>query len=153
MISIYSTTNFKFLTFGAISISLFIQGVSSDSKGVSYKYMGNDWTDLCATGTRQSPIDIPTDVVGRIFVEDTHVVTPTKAGITGDKTTSSSGHRRRFMASSEPSHSTTAPTKNITLTISAPTFVTAPCAVSTTSETCSQAGMCCALANRTNGNT
>jgi large subunit ribosomal protein L25 len=38
-------------------------------------------------------------------------------------------------------------------TIAAPTVITTTCAASTTSETCSQEGMCCALANRTTGNT
>lgn len=39
------------------------------------------------------------------------------------------------------------------VTIAAPTVITTTCAASTTSETCSQEGMCCALANRTTGNT
>jgi len=39
------------------------------------------------------------------------------------------------------------------VSIAAPTVITTTCAASTTSETCSQEGMCCAFANRTTGNT
>ena len=33
--------------------------VSGGDAGVSYKYQGQDWPGTCATGLRQSPIDIP----------------------------------------------------------------------------------------------
>jgi carbonic anhydrase len=44
----------------SLSPSFHVQAASGP---VSYKYMGNDWTGLCATGRRQSPIDIPTEQV------------------------------------------------------------------------------------------
>ena len=39
------------------------------------------------------------------------------------------------------------------VTIAAPTVISTTCAASTTTETCTQPGFCCALANRTTGNT
>jgi carbonic anhydrase len=32
----------------------------------SYKYMGNEWSGVCATGKRQSPIDIPTEQIANL---------------------------------------------------------------------------------------
>ena len=127
-----------------IYLIFFVQDVTTGAAGVSYNYEGNDWTGTCATGKRQTPIDFPTDLVGHIFTENSHTTT---TSTTKTATTSSDGHRR-FMAgtTSTPSISTTTPKA---LSILAPTIVTSPCAVSTTYETCSAAGMCCAFANRT----
>ena len=46
-------TGLIFALLGSISL------VSGDNKHASYRYQGQDWTGTCATGKRQSPIDIP----------------------------------------------------------------------------------------------
>jgi hypothetical protein len=57
---------------------LYITNVKSSSVGVSYNYEGNEWSGTCATGKRQSPIDIPTDQVGWLFAEHfSSMTTPT----------------------------------------------------------------------------
>ena len=33
--------------------------VSAGDSGFHYRYQGNEWPGTCATGLRQSPIDIP----------------------------------------------------------------------------------------------
>lgn len=50
--------SFKFISAAAL---LLVSTVHASSEGVSYKYMGKDWSGTCKNGTQQSPIDIPTN--------------------------------------------------------------------------------------------
>jgi carbonic anhydrase len=88
--------------------------VQAASGAVSYKYMGNDWAGLCATGKRQSPIDIPTEQV-----ENLH-----------------SGHLHRFLEAATTTSSTSISANVGGLTISAPTTITSSCSQSSVAETC-----------------
>lgn len=103
-------------------VTLFQKEANAAAAGVSYKYMGNEWSGTCATGKRQSPIDIPT---GQVVELDS-------ASYLKDL--------KRFLETSTTTTSTStilAATSAGGVTISTPTTITTSCASSKTSETCS----------------
>ena len=81
-------------------VTLFQMEANAAAAGVSYKYMGNDWTGTCATGKRQSPIDIPTGQVVEL---------------------NSASYLKRFLQSSTTTSTSTIAGSSATVTIAAPT--------------------------------
>jgi hypothetical protein len=109
--------------------------VSAGDAGVSYKYLGQDWTGTCATGKRQSPIDIPKG--------DLEFFNTSKLYNTFLNTASSmvskvaSGHRilQNDAIISPILASSASPT---------PISISTTCTLSKTSETSTTNGFCCA---------
>jgi hypothetical protein len=113
--------------------------VSAGDAGVSYKYEGKDWPGTCATGLRQSPIDIPKgelEFFNTSKLYNTFLNTPS---IIGSKV--GSGHRILQNDSSSPPilAASGSPT---------PISISTTCKLSKTSETSTTNGFCCASLNR-----
>lgn len=111
--------------------------VSAGDAGVSYKYLGQDWTGTCATGKRQSPIDIPKG--------DLEFFNTSKLYNTFLNTASSmvskvaSGHSHRILQNDAIISPILASSASPT-----PVLISTTCTLSKTTETSTTNGFCCA---------
>lgn len=118
------TSSLIFVLLGTATI------VTGSGESVSYKYQGQDWPGTCATGIKQSPIDIPKgefDFFNTSTLYNTFLNTPSIIG--GNQAAS----KHRLLQNN-----------------AAPTSISTSCTLSKTGETSTINGFCCASLNRNN---
>ena len=122
------------ITASLIFLFLGTSFVSASDASISYRYQGQDWNGTCATGKRQSPIDIPKGELEFFNTSKLYNTFLSTASIIGSN--AGSGHRILQNDSSSPILAASAsPT---------PISISTTCTVNKTGETSTISGFCCA---------